>query len=127
MAASPALLHRRSTGRDCPDKANKVRKSEDGIWYLDLLGIPEDGSDEDRTLKTKGSHRLVAIHQDLIDLGFLKYVDGLPISGQLFPALKHNPTSWYGHRGVYLRDVGELETPESQSHGFRHSFKAMCR
>lgn len=29
-------------------KANEVRKSEDGIWYLDLLGISEDGSDDDR-------------------------------------------------------------------------------
>lgn len=113
-------------------KANEVRKSEDGIWHLDLLGISEDGSDDDRTLKTKGSHRLVAIHQDLIDLGFLKYVDDLPTSGQLFPALKPNPTGWYGHNfgkrwGVYLREVAELETPVSPSHGFRHSFKTMCR
>ena len=113
-------------------KVNEVRKSEDGIWYLDLLGISEDGSDDDRTLKTKGSHRLVAIHQDLIDLGFLKYVDDLPIAGQLFPALKPNPTGWYGHNfgkrwGVYLREIVELQTPVSPSHGFRHSFKTMCR
>ncbi|KWS92126.1 hypothetical protein AL048_03030 [Pseudomonas syringae pv. castaneae] len=113
-------------------KASEVRKSEDGIWHLDLLGVSEDGVDDDRTLKTKGSHRLVVIHQDLIELGFIEYVEGLPASGQLFPALKPNPTGWYGHNfgkrwGAYLREVAELETPVSPSHGFRHSFKTMCR
>lgn len=113
-------------------KASEVRKSEDGIWHLDLLGVSGEGADDDRTLKTKGSHRLVVIHQDLIDLGFIEYVEGLPASGQLFPALKPNPTGWYGHNfgkrwGVYLREVAELETPVSPSHGFRHSFKTMCR
>lgn len=28
---------------------------------------------------------------------------------------------------MYLREVAELETPVSPSHGFRHSFKTMCR
>ncbi len=94
--------------------------------------MSEDGADDDRTLKTKGSHRLVVIHQDLIDLGFIEYVEGLPACGRLFPAPKPNPTGWYGHNfgkrwGVYLREVAELETPVSPSHSFRHSFKTMCR
>lgn len=43
-------------------KACEVRLSEDGIWHLDLLGVSEDGLSDDRTLKTNGSHRLVALH-----------------------------------------------------------------
>lgn len=65
-------------------KASEVRKSEDGIWHLDLLGVPEEGADDDKILKTKDSHRLVAVHQDLIDLGFIEYVESPPASGQLF-------------------------------------------
>lgn len=112
-------------------KANEVRLSEDGVWYLDLLGISE-GSEDGRTLKTKGSHRMVALHPDLINLGFIKYAQGLPTSGPLFPRLKANPGGWYGHNfgkqwGLYLRKVAELDTPVSPSHGFRHAFKTMCR
>ena len=113
-------------------KANEVRLSEDGVWHLDLLGISEDGSEDGRTLKTKGSHRLVALHPELIELGFIKYVEDLPSSGPLFPALKANPGGWYGHNfgkqwGLYLRKVAGLDTPVSPSHGFRHAFKTMCR
>jgi integrase len=113
-------------------KANEVRQSEDGIWHLDLLGTADEGSDDDRTLKTNGSHRLVALHQDLIDLGFVDYVLGPPARGQLFPSLKTNPDGYYGHNfgkqwGGYLRKVADLDSPVSPSHGFRHAFKTMCR
>jgi integrase len=112
--------------------ANEVRRSEDGIWYLDLLGTTDEGSDEARTLKTNGSHRMVALHQDLIDLGFIDYAQSMPAKGQLFPALKTNPDGYYGHNfgkqwGGYLRKVAELDSPVSPSHGFRHAFKTMCR
>lgn len=113
-------------------KANEVRQSEDGIWHLDLLGTTDESIDDDRTLKTSGSHRLVALHQDLIDLGFIDYVASLPAEGQLFPALKANPEGYYGHNfgkqwGGYLRKVAGLDSPVSPSHGFRHAFITMCR
>jgi integrase len=113
-------------------KANEVRQSEDGIWHLDLLGTADESADDDRTLKTNGSHRLVALHQDLIDLGFLDYVRNLPAKGQLFPSLKANPEGYYGHNfgkhwGSYVRKIAELDSPVSSSHGFRHTFKTMCR
>ena len=89
-------------------KANEVRLSEESIWHLDLLGVSNDGSTDDRTLKANGSHRLVALHPDIIELGFTKHVRSLPATRQLFPALKANPSGWYGHNfgkqwGSYLR------------------------
>lgn len=113
-------------------RANEVKQSEDGIWFLDLMSTTDgDGSDE-RTMKTLGSHRAVALHPDLIELGFLNYVAELPKDGQLFPLLTPNPEGWYGHNfgkrwGDYLRKVVQLQTPVRPSHGFRHSFKTMCR
>jgi hypothetical protein len=78
-------------------KASEVGLSEDGVWYLDLLGISDDGPRDGCTLKTKGSHRMVALHPDAIDLGFIEYVQELPAVGALFPELRANRGGWYGH------------------------------
>ncbi|WP_237709884.1 site-specific integrase [Stutzerimonas stutzeri] len=113
-------------------RASEVRKSEDGIWYLDLMSTPEEDGNDKRTMKTLGSHRAVALHPDLIELGFLDYVAALPQGGQLFPLLTPNPDGWYGHNfgkrwGEYLKKVADLQSPVRPSHGFRHAFKTMCR
>jgi integrase len=113
-------------------RAGEVKKSEEGVWFLDLLSTPEEGGSDHRTLKTLGSHRVVALHPDLIELGLVGYVASLPSSGQLFPYLKPNPGGWYGHNfgkrwSEYLRKVVGLDTTVSPSHGFRHAFKTMCR
>lgn len=99
--------------------------------YLSILATPDE-SDEDRTVKTQGSRRTVPLHEDLVTLGFLDYARGLPQDGQLFPRLKPNPAGWYGHNfgkrwAKYLRDTLHLNSPASPSHGFRHTFKTMCR
>lgn len=113
-------------------RASEVRQSEDGIWYLDLMSTPEEDGNDKRTMKTLGSHRAVAVHPDLIELGFLDYVAELPQDGQLFPLLAPNPDGWYGHNfgkrwGEYLKKVVELQSPVRPAHGFRHAFKTMCR
>jgi integrase len=113
-------------------RASEVRKSEDGIWHLDLMSTTDEDGNDERTMKTLGSHRAVALHPDLIELGFLDYVAGLPKNGQLFPLLTPNPEGWYGHNfgkrwGEYLKKVVGLETSARPSHGFRHAFKTMCR
>ncbi|TWI53832.1 site-specific recombinase XerD [Pseudomonas duriflava] len=107
-------------------------REEEGIPCLSILEANDGDEEETRTVKTVGSRRLVPIHSDLIALGFLEYVKGLPRDGQLFPALKPNAEGWYGkifgkHRGKYLREVAKLDSPASPSHGFRHTFKTLCR
>lgn len=114
-------------------KAGEVQCSEDGVWFLDLLSTPDEGGEVDvRTLKTAGSHRKVPLHPDLIDLGFLDYVDNLPKNGALFPLLEANPGGYFGHNfgkrwSEYLKKVALLPDQVSPSHGFRHSFITLCR
>lgn len=113
-------------------RASEVRQSEDGIWYLDLMSTPEEDGNDKRTMKTLGSHRAVAVHPDLIELGLLDYVAELPQDGQLFPLLTPSPDGWYGHNfgkrwGEYLKKVVGLQSPVRPAHGFRHAFKTMCR
>ncbi|WP_206298883.1 hypothetical protein, partial [Pseudomonas viridiflava] len=55
-------------------------------------------------MKTKDSHRLVVIHQDLIDLGFIEYVKGLPASGQL---LRPSSLTLRAGKGITLGSDGE--------------------
>lgn len=114
-------------------QVGEVRESVEGVWHLSLLATPDDdGEDLDRTVKTLGSHRVVALHPDMIELGLLDYVRSLPVKGPLFPGLTANPGGWFGHNfgkrwSDYLKKVAGLHTPVAPSRGFRHSFKTMCR
>lgn len=100
--------------------------------YFSILAMEGD-DDGIRSVKTEGSRRLIPLHGDLINRGFLGYVETLPdASGQLFPQLKPSPTGYYGSNfgkrwAEYLRGVVGLDCPVSPSHGFRHTFKTMCR
>ncbi len=104
-----------------------VRKDEDlGIWYLSIA------PGEDKSLKTQSSRRKIPLHPDLLALGLLEYRDSLPPQGRLFPKLEKHRQDGYGHAfgklwGKYLRDVVKLESQASPSHGFRHTFKTLCR
>src|SRR4051812_19705401 len=60
------------------------------------------------------------------------YRDSVPPDGQLFPLLKASPTGYYGANfgkrwAEYLRVTVGLKTTASPSHGFRHTFKTLCR
>ncbi|UUD65722.1 site-specific integrase [Pseudomonas seleniipraecipitans] len=115
-------------------KADEIQCSEEGVWYLDLLSTPDEDGDEDdqRTLKTAGSHRKIPLHPDLIELGFLQYAERLPQTGPLFPSLEANHAGYYGHNfgkrwSAYLKSVAQLDTRVRPSHGFRHTFITLCR
>ena len=108
-----------------------VLRSEEGIPYLSILAELEHG-DAGRTVKSESSRRLVPIHDHLIKLGLLDYVETLPLDGQLFPLLKANPAGFYGTNwgkawAEYLRNIVGLQSPASPSHGFRHTFKTLSR
>lgn len=115
----------------CQLFVSDVCKSPSGIDFLSILDSG-DADDAGRTVKTDGSRRSVPIHSDLLALGFLTYVEGLPQEGQLFPGLTRSPDGWYGnnygkHWAQYLEKVVQLDSPASPSHGFRHTFKTLCR
>jgi integrase len=111
-------------------KVSEVAKSADGIWHLNIMATGDD--DGERGVKTEGSRRRVPLHPDLVLRGFLGYVEGLPKGGQLFPMLKPNPAGYYGANfgkrwAEYLKVVVRLDSPVSPIHGFRHTFKTLCR
>jgi hypothetical protein len=75
---------------------------------------------------------VVPLHDDLIALGFLDYVAGLPKGGQVFPRIKPNKAGKYAPAfgriwPKYLRNTAGLDSPAAPMHGFRHAFKTLCR
>ncbi|MEO9944047.1 hypothetical protein [Paraglaciecola sp.] len=52
-----------------------IRQDESGIWYFDLNGLD---------VKNEASERTVPIAQYLLDLGILRYIDGLRAKGEVF-------------------------------------------
>ncbi len=88
-----------------------------------VLDINERGS---KTLKTPSSQRRIPVHQDVIDLRFKEYCDGLRAKGEteLFPFLKdgahgrgRNITDNFSR---YLKRLG-VKTPKKTFHSMRHT------
>jgi integrase len=86
------------------------------------------------------SPRLLPIHQKLIDLGFVEYVQSQSPMGFVFPELPHDPndiehatrqfSKWWGHwcrANAEVRGAGIDEPIVKVFHSFRHSFKRACR
>jgi integrase len=108
-----------------------VRPSGEGAWHLSILAA-SDEDDGVRGVKTEGSRRLIPLHPDLVDRGFVAYVASMPASGPLFPLLKPDPKGYFGANfgkrwAAYLRDTVGLNSTASPAHGFRHTFKTLCR
>nr|WP_186329596.1 site-specific integrase [Variovorax boronicumulans] len=104
-----------------------VMTDDDGAW----LSIHERA--EGSTLKTANSERMVAVHSELIRLGFLDYVKDLQDAGQvkLWPVIPRtesrsrgdNFSQWFGQ---YRRSLGVTERfPDF--HSFRHNARQAMR
>lgn len=63
-------------------------RQEHGTW---IMHITEEG-DDDKSVKTKGSMRVVPVHSELIRLGFIKYRETMAEAGtaKLFPNATRN-------------------------------------
>ena len=127
----PLLMYYTGARREelCQLSAKDVQE-EDSIPYLAILSLDEE--DAGRTVKTESSRRRVPLHDDLVSLGFIDYARSVPQDGQLFPLLIPSPAGFYGANvgkawAKYLRDVVQLQSPASPSHGFRHTFKTLSR
>lgn len=119
-----------------------VQSDQSGGWFLDFnlngqdkldLDPSEDGTERggDKSLKTVNSQRIVAIHQRLIELGFLDYVAALRAAGhrRLFPELRFDskkgygaaPGSWFNERFLG-RGLGIARDGTKTFHSLRHMF-----
>lgn len=105
----------------CQLHAEDIRE-EEGVWVFDI------NAREPRKLKNRSAVRLVPIHDELIRLGFLRYVDEQRKAGnaRIFPSLHgggaddrlgHGFSKWFTR---YRSDV-ELYEKGKDFHAFRHS------
>jgi len=106
-----------------------------GIWYLNITTTSEEDNlyeDNQRSVKTVGSLRKIPIHQDVLDLGFLDYVnDTKKQHKDLFPFVqskgpKRTPpfSKWFNR---YLRTKCSITDKRKVFHSFRHTFIDACR
>lgn len=108
-----------------------VFQNEEGHWFFAIT--PETESDDDVVKRTKNpsSRRHVPIHSQLIELGFLGYLQALRATPEkrLFPTFKPvagkasgEAADWFSD---FLRELGlRDETPGAQllgMHAFRHT------
>ena len=92
--------------------------------------LNDDG--KDKSLKNKGSRRIIPIHPKIVDMGFLLYVEYQRKNKKekLFSDLRQQKRGLYG-RSVqawfarHLDDIGITERSKV-FHSFRHTFETMA-
>ena len=106
---------------------------DDGIHYLTISDL---GDEDGKQLKTEASRRRLPLHPQLIESGFLRYVERRRTEGQgsdlLFPGLRPdvkgkltgNWSKWWGR---YSRRVIGIQDRTRVFHSFRHGFRDACR
>lgn len=100
-----------------------------GTW---VMQVTADG-DEDKTLKTVGSERIVPVHSELIALGFLDHYTARQKAGskRLFPEIKPDSRGFMSgvpskFLNMYLDRIG-VKTKTLAMHSFRHLFADRLR
>jgi len=103
---------------------------EQHAWTIRIVEDEADGLH----VKNKGSERRIPIHSDLIQLGFLKFVESAEKKRQyfLFPQFEPNKygvrtanwSKWYGR---LLRKKLGITDRAVTFHSFRHTFKDQAR
>ncbi|MHA6685092.1 DUF6538 domain-containing protein [Mesorhizobium sp. A556] len=98
-------------------------RQEHNVW---IIHITEEG-EGDKSVKTRGSMRVVPVHPELIRLGFLKYRDGMETAGhsRLFPEAKRNSrgqmvADFSRDFGRYLKRLGLTNGRGLSLYSFRH-------
>jgi integrase len=106
-------------------------KTNDAIMYIDIDDYAAT-DDEDKSIKTGPSRRLVPIHSNLIRLGFDRYLKALVAAGhtRLFPDLMSNQ---FGKRTkeasrIANRIIDRYVSKDARLvfHSFRHGFKDLA-
>jgi integrase len=110
------------------DASTRDIECVDGIW---IIKIHRKHRTKDQGLKTGVSTRSLALHQAVLDEGFLEYWNGLPEGSPLFPG-KLDP---YGKRAGYvssecslwLRGVVKITDPAKPFYSHRHTATSFLR
>lgn len=96
----------------------------DGVWCID---VTEDGDDQKR-LKSAAAHRRIPVHDKLITLGLLDFVEIRRTTRpeRLFPDLSYTPANGYGRNlGRWVNEkflpALNIKQPDLVYHSFRHT------
>lgn len=99
------------------------------VWCIDITDTPDDGEGLANQVKNAASRRLIPLHPKLIELGFIRYVQGLANQqGRVFPELKpvgvgqKLTDKWGQWFGRYKRQIGITDRTKV-FHSFRHTWK----
>ncbi|MCK2053799.1 site-specific integrase [Methylobacterium sp. 37f] len=128
-----ALFTGARAGELCQLRVADVIKVQ-SIWCLDLSEFDAEGRRvDDKSLKTAASERVLPIHHELLEAGFIDYVEHQTREGceMIFPQLASGSKGSYSHEfskffGRFLDRVG-LDQPALVLHSFRHGFRDACR
>lgn len=102
----------------CQLKPANIRQIN-GIWAIDI-----NEEDDDQSVKTVAGIRIIPLHPQLIDLGFLDYVEDVrQYGGTIFPYMKPDRFNHYGKTpgrrfGEYLDSLG-ISDRQKVFHSFR--------
>ena len=103
---------------------------EEGIWAFDITYLSTSG-DDDKSVKTGASIRLIPIHPKLIEFGFLNFHASRPTEAKLFGDITRGADGYYSSTfskksNRYLAEVG-VHGPRHKFHSFRHNFRDRLR
>lgn len=111
-------------------------------WYFDITDVVSQDADIKgklesvavKRLKNNASRRRVPVHPELVNCGFLRFVQSARSKGQLrlFPQLVPDSKgaysgSWSKWWGIYARKTIGIFDPRKVFHSYRHGFKDACR
>ncbi|MET3925978.1 site-specific integrase [Devosia sp. 2618] len=101
-----------------------------GVWVMHFT----DEGDEEKSLKTKGSFRVVPVHSKLIEMGFIEHVERQRAAGErrVFPEAERNARGHIANKfekkfGTYLIKLGLKEGRGLTLYSFRHGFSDAMR
>ncbi|WP_435269710.1 site-specific integrase, partial [Shinella sp. BE166] len=124
-------------GELIPLQRKDIYQVEGGHWVLDLTTDLTDieGLPVARRIKNKSSRRIIAIHQSIVDAGFIDYVKSFPKDGRIFPwafhhgkkAVKRPADAASKRLNAQLKKVGIHKEIESTFHSTRHTAKDIMR
>lgn len=73
---------------------------KEGIFYFDIREARADGTKCEKHLKTKQSKRQIPLHEELIRMGFVEFVQARkndPAHPRLFPDLPYGSTGYFSN------------------------------
>lgn len=114
-----------------PENIKRCAYMDGGIEsYAWMIHITDEG--DEQTLKNRGSKRWIPVHQNLIALHFIDFINSKRSCKRVFSELRPdvygkvsgNWSKWFGR---YLRAECKVLDTKIVFHSFRHTFKDYCR